>query len=172
LTNGTALTASISDNLIVDRYYKPPFSQNGILQLRKVAQNARTLIRKFNILTASSDNPVGALSGGNMQKVIVAREFSAQPHLLIAAQPTRGVDIGAIEFIHQQLIDKRTQGLAILLVSADLQEVLKLSDRLLVMHAGHMVAVFSDVGAVAEEDLGLYMLGANHQTTEEMEPYL
>jgi simple sugar transport system ATP-binding protein len=101
----------------------------------------------------------------------VAREFSAQPRLLIAAQPTRGVDVGAIEFIHQQLIDKRSEGLPILLVSADLQEVLKLSDRLLVMYNGHVVALFPDPSSIEEEELGLYMLGAKRQSEEEMGAY-
>jgi ABC-type uncharacterized transport system ATPase subunit len=169
LTNGAAVTASISDNLVVDRYYRTPFNRNGLLQPDKIRRNANTLIQRFDILTSDGDNPLQSLSGGNMQKVIVAREFSSQPRLLIAAQPTRGVDVGAIEFIHQQLIDKRSDGLAILLISADLQEVLKLSDRLMVMYNGHIVAIFPDPSAVAEDELGLFMLGSKRQTEQEME---
>ncbi|MEP7288028.1 MAG: ABC transporter ATP-binding protein [Chloroflexota bacterium] len=169
LNNGAAISSSISDNLIVDRYYKAPYSQHGFLQLEQATQNAQAMIEQFDIVTSNAENPLQSLSGGNMQKVIVAREFTAQPRLLIAAQPTRGVDIGAIEFIHQQLIDKRTEGLAILLVSADLQEVLKLSDRLLVMYNGHIAAIFPDPTAIAEEDLGLYMLGAKQQSADDME---
>jgi ABC-type uncharacterized transport system ATPase subunit len=169
LTNGAAPSSSISDNLIVDRYYKTPYTTNGLLQPSAIRQNAEALIDKFDILTSDSENPLQSLSGGNMQKVIVAREFSSQPRLLIAAQPTRGVDVGAIEFIHQQLIDKRTDGLAILLISADLQEVMKLSDRLMVMYNGRIVAFFPDPSAVTEEELGLYMLGAKQQTFAEME---
>jgi general nucleoside transport system ATP-binding protein len=170
-TNGAALSASINDNLIVDRYYKAPYDRNGLLQPAAIAKNTEALIRRFNILTSNGENPLQSLSGGNMQKVIVAREFSAQPRLLIAAQPTRGVDVGAIEFIHQQLIDKRSEGLPILLVSADLQEVLKLSDRLLVMYNGHVVALFPDPSSIEEEELGLYMLGAKRQSEEEMGAY-
>jgi simple sugar transport system ATP-binding protein len=169
LSNGAALDASIQDNLIVDRYYRSPINQGGLLDPARITQNAAALIKQFDVLAASTDTPMRSLSGGNMQKVIVAREFSSAPRLLIAAQPTRGVDVGAIEFIHQQLVDKRTAGLAILLISADLQEVLKLSDRLMVMHNGHIVAIFSDPGAIPEEELGLYMLGAKHQTPAELE---
>ena len=93
------------------------------------------------------------------------------PRLLIAAQPTRGVDIGAIEYIHQQLVDQRTNGLAILLVSADLQEVMKLSDRIMVMYNGEIVGMFPNTPDLTEEKLGLYMLGAERQPPEEMEPY-
>lgn len=169
LNNGAALDASIADNLIVDRYYRAPYDRNGLLQPAVITRNADALIHRFDILTSNSEHPLQSLSGGNMQKVIVAREFSSQPRLLIAAQPTRGVDVGAIEFIHQQLIDKRTEGLPILLVSADLQEVLKLSDRLMVMYNGRIVAIFPDPSAVVEEELGLYMLGAKHQAEGEME---
>ena len=103
--------------------------------------------------------------GGDQQ----ARELSSSPRLLIAAQPTRGVDIGAIEYIHQQLVDQRTNGLAILLVSADLQEVMKLSDRIMVMYNGQIVGIFRNTPELTEETLGLYMLGAQRQTPEELE---
>ena len=168
LTNGVASQASITDNLVVDRYYRKPFTANGTLNLRALRQNGQQLINEYNILATDGDVPVGALSGGNMQKVIIAREFSSDPRLLIAAQPTRGVDIGAIEFIHQQLVNKRTDGLAILLVSADLQEVMKLSDRIMVMYDGEVVAMFENTADLTEEKLGLYMLGAEKQTAEEM----
>lgn len=168
LTNGVALAASLSDNLIVDRYYHPPFVHFGLLQPQAIDANADALIQRFNIVAPDGNVPLQSLSGGNMQKVIVAREFSSAPRLLIAAQPTRGVDIGAIEFIHQQLIDKRGDGLAILLVSADLQEVMKLSDRLLVMYDGHIAAVFNNPSSESEEELGLYMLGTQRQTAAEM----
>jgi simple sugar transport system ATP-binding protein len=169
LTNGVALEASISDNLIVDRYYQPPFTRGALLDVAAISDNGKRLIHDFNIVAPGESAPLGALSGGNMQKVILAREFSSQPRLLIAAQPTRGVDIGAIEFIHQRLVDKRTEGLAILLVSADLQEVMKLSDRIMVMYNGEIVAVFQNTPDLTEEKLGLYMLGAARQTVEEME---
>lgn len=169
LTNGIAPDISIADNLIVDRYYRPPFTQRGIMRPQAINDNGQQLIRDFGILAMHANIPVISLSGGNMQKVIVAREFSSAPRLLIAAQPTRGVDIGAIEFIHQQLVDKRTQGLAILLVSADLQEVMKLADRIMVMYDGEIVAILPNTPDLTEEHLGLYMLGAQKQKAAEME---
>jgi len=169
LTNGVALTATINDNLIVDRYYRPPYTTGGLLNLEQIRLSGENLIRQFNILAPSGELPVASLSGGNMQKVVVARELSASPRLLIAAQPTRGVDIGAIEYIHQQLVDQRTNGLAILLVSADLQEVMKLSDRIMVMYNGQIVGIFHNTPDLTEETLGLYMLGAQRQSPEEME---
>ncbi len=172
LTNGVALMASIADNLMIDRYYRPPLTQTGLLNLSAIRTNSAELIQRFDILAPSGDLPVASLSGGNMQKVVVARELSSSPRLLIAAQPTRGVDIGAIEYIHQQLVDQRTNGLAILLVSADLQEVMKLSDRIMVMYNGEIVAVFPNSPDLTEEKLGVYMLGLERQSPEEMEQYL
>ena len=172
LTNGVAVDASIGDNLIVDRYYRPPFTRYGLLDLHTIREHGEELIERFNILAPGPDLPVGSLSGGNMQKVVVARELSSSPRLLIAAQPTRGVDIGAIEYIHQQLVDQRTNGLSILLISADLQEVMKLSDRIMVMYEGEIVAIFPNTPDLTEDKLGLYMLGAERQSPEEMEQYL
>ena len=169
LANGLARDATIADNLIIDRYYRAPFARRGLLDLGACRRNGAELIQQFGILAPHCDVPVSALSGGNMQKVIVAREFSSSPRLLIAAQPTRGVDVGAIEFIHQQLVDKRTQGLAILLVSADLQEVMKLADRIMVMYNGEVVALLPNTPDLTEEQLGLYMLGAARQPQAEME---
>lgn len=172
LTNGVAVMASIGDNLIVDRYYRPPLTQFGVLNPNAIRANSAALIKQFGILAPSGDLPVGSLSGGNMQKVVVARELSASPRLLIAAQPTRGVDIGAIEYIHQQLVDQRTNGLAILLISADLQEVMKLADRIMVMYEGEIVAIFPNTPDLTEDKLGLYMLGAERQSAAEMEAHL
>ncbi|MBN2305918.1 MAG: ABC transporter ATP-binding protein [Anaerolineae bacterium] len=171
LTNGVAVMASIGDNLIVDRYYRSPFTRAGILDSAAISTNSGQLIEQFNILAPSGDLPVGSLSGGNMQKVVLARELSSSPRLLIAAQPTRGVDIGAIEYIHQQLVDQRTGGLSILLVSADLQEVMKLSDRIMVMYNGEIVGIFPNTPDLTEEKLGLYMLGAERQPAAEMERF-
>jgi general nucleoside transport system ATP-binding protein len=171
LTNGVALMATINDNLIIDRYYRQPFTRLGMLDLPRIQANGAEMIEQFGILTPSGDIPVGSLSGGNMQKVIVARELSANPRLLIAAQPTRGVDIGAIEYIHQELVDQRTRGLAILLISADLQEVMKLSDRIMVMYNGEIVGIFPNTPDLTEEKLGLYMLGAQRQPADEMDRY-
>ena len=171
LTNGVALTSSIDDNLIIDRYYREPFTRRGLLDIHSIVDNGESLIREFNIIAPNGAIPVNALSGGNMQKVVVARELSSSPKLLIAAQPTRGVDIGAIEFIHQELVDQRTGGLAILLISADLQEVMKLSDRIMVMYEGEIVGIFPNDERLTEERIGYYMLGAERQPAEEMEHY-
>ena len=171
LTNGVAVQSSIDDNLIIDRYYRAPFTRRGLLDINAIIANGKRLIREFNIIAPGGDIPVGALSGGNMQKVVVARELSSSPRLLIAAQPTRGVDIGAIEFIHQELVDQRTHGLAILLISADLQEVMKLSDRIMVMYGGEIVGIFPNDESLTEERIGYYMLGAERQPKEEMERF-
>lgn len=165
LHNGSAAEASISDNLIADRYYRPPFARFGLLRPRIARQQANALIERFGVVAAGAGAALRSLSGGNIQKVVIARELSAAPRLLIAAQPTRGVDVGATEFIHRQLIDQRAAGLAILLISADLQEVMKLSDRLLVLYSGRIVAQLPDPAAVSEEELGLYMLGAKAEGT-------
>ena len=108
------------------------------------------------------------LSGGNIQKVVVARELSTDPKLLIAHQPTRGIDVGAANFIHRKLVDMRDTGAAILLVSADLNEIMDLSDSLIVMYEGEIVAYFEDMSKVTEEELGLYMLGLKRQSEDEI----
>ncbi len=160
---GLAAGASIEENLIIDRYYRAPFSRGGFLDLRAERENAATAIADFDIRTPSAKLPAGNLSGGNMQKLVVARELSAKPKLLLAAQPTRGIDIGATELVHRQLIAARDAGTAVILVSADLQEVMALSDRLAVMYNGEIVATFADVAALTEEELGYYMLGVKRQ---------
>ncbi|MCS6773412.1 MAG: ABC transporter ATP-binding protein [Anaerolineae bacterium] len=166
LTNGAALEASIADNLIVDRYERPPFTRGGLLQPAAIAENAETLIDQFAIRAPDGSLLVGSLSGGNMQKVILARELSSRPKLLVAAQPTRGVDIGASEFIYEQLVQARNNGVAVLLVSADLNEVMSLADRILVMKDGEVTAIFPEVAALSEEEIGYYMLGVKHMPRE------
>jgi len=130
------------------------------------------LIEKFSILTPNGKLPVSSLSGGNMQKVVVAREFSSEPEILIASQPTRGIDVGSTEFIREQLVEIRSRGTAILLVSADLSEVMSVSDRIVALYEGEITGVFPDASKVSEKELGLYMLGVKKQTYEEMEKYL
>jgi simple sugar transport system ATP-binding protein len=166
LTNGVALDSSIAENLVVDRYYQPPFTRQGVMYPRQIRKHAEKLMHEFDIRAAGYDAPIRSLSGGNMQKVIVAREFSAEPALLIAAQPTRGVDIGASEFVRGQLVQKRNEGKAVLLISADLAEVMSLADRIAVMHKGKIVGIFDNGPALTEEELGLYMLGIKVQDPE------
>ncbi|MBI9044254.1 MAG: ABC transporter ATP-binding protein [Anaerolineaceae bacterium] len=172
LTNGLALNASINENMIVDRYFDPPFRKGLLLDNKAVQKQGNDLIKKYSIITPNGELPVSSLSGGNMQKVIVAREFSSNPDLLIAAQPTRGIDVGATEFIRDQLVLKRTDGAAVLLISADLAEVMSLSDRIIAMYEGEITGVFPNASEVSEEELGLYMLGIKRQTPEEMETIL
>lgn len=168
LTNGVALPASIADNLVVDRYYRPPITRSGRMSPRVIREQSQALMAEFDIRAAGYEAPISSLSGGNMQKVVLAREFSSDPALLIAAQPTRGVDIGASEFIHKQLVAKRDDGKAILLISADLSEVMSLSDRIAVMYKGKITGIFENSPDLTEEELGLYMLGIKEQTPEEM----
>ena len=172
LTNGLALLGTIEENLIVDRYFKPPYRKGIRIDQKVVVELGEELIKEYDIRTINGQVPVASLSGGNMQKVIVAREFSSNPELLIAAQPTRGIDVGATEFVRQQLVQKRTQGTAVLLVSADLSEVMSLSDRIIVMYEGEISGVFPDAASLTEEEIGLYMLGLKRQDAEEMEAVL
>ena len=130
---------SVADNLILNRYYKPPFSNHGIRQQKAIANYAKEMVEKFDIRTPSIETPSSSLSGGNKQKAIAAREFSHNAKLLVASQPTRGIDVGSIEFVHQQLINQRDQGLAVLLVSAELDEILSLSDRIGVIYRGQLI---------------------------------
>jgi general nucleoside transport system ATP-binding protein len=168
LTNGAALDATINENLIVDRYRRAPFTRGMLMDPTEVVRNGDALIEQFGIRTPDGTVPVRSLSGGNMQKVVVARELSSSPKVLIASQPTRGVDIGASEFMHEKLVEARNNGVAILLISADLAEVMSLSDRLAVMKDGKFTAIFPDARALNEQEVGLYMLGIKHQTEEEI----
>jgi simple sugar transport system ATP-binding protein len=133
-----------------------------------VRRQADALMQEYDIRAEGPDAPMNSLSGGNMQKVIVAREFSSDPVMLIAAQPTRGIDIGASEFVRKELVDLRDEGRAVLLISADLAEVMSLSDRIAVMHDGKIVAIFPNHPGLTEHELGLYMLGVKIQTAEEI----
>jgi len=156
---GVALKASIWENLVSDRYWRQPFG-NAVRIFPKTMRNfTKRAIEEFGIKADGPDTPVMMLSGGNMQKVVVAREFSSQAKLLIADQPTRGIDVGSTEFVRKKLIEARDEGLAILLVSADLQEILQLSDRIVVMYKGEIVGYFPQNVGLTEEELGYYMLG-------------
>ncbi|MCX4909203.1 ABC transporter ATP-binding protein [Streptomyces sp. NBC_00878] len=166
LTNGAALDRSLADNLIVDRHDRPPVARHGILRTRHVRELAEDLISRYAIRAPHPDMAAGALSGGNLQKVVVARELSARPRLLLAAQLTRGVDIGAMHFMYERLVEARDAGAAVLLVSADLGELLALSDRLLVIKDGRLVARFDDPAELTEEATGLYMLGVERHPDE------
>ena len=147
---GLILPLSIAENLALKDYYHQPYSHLGWLNYRVINQTAQKLIKRFDIRTQSEQTLAGELSGGNQQKVVVAREIAKQPKVLIAANPTRGVDVGAIEYIHQSLIEQ--------LVSFELDEILKLADRVLVMHAGQIVGEV-DPQTTTSQTLGLLMAG-------------
>ncbi|MFH8492549.1 ABC transporter ATP-binding protein [Streptomyces coeruleorubidus] len=168
LHNGAALDESIADNLVVDRHDRPPLARHGVLHPGAVRAHAEQLIDQYAIRTPDPSVPVRALSGGNMQKVIVARELSAGPRLLIASQVTRGVDIGAMRFMYERLVDARDRGAAVLLISADLTELLALSDRLLVLKDGRLVARFDDTTGLTEKRVGLYMLGVEEHDRDRL----
>ena len=163
---GGAKSCSIMENIMLDRYYEKQYCRGGILKQDEMRRHAEQLISEFAIKVPNSEYALGTLSGGNMQKVILAREMDADPELLIAAQPTRGVDIGAIEYIRKQLVALRDSGKAILLISAELEEIMTLSDRIVVMYEGEIVGSFRPE-ETTEEELGLYMAGSRNMTLDE-----
>ncbi|HNP72003.1 MAG TPA: ABC transporter ATP-binding protein [Kouleothrix sp.] len=162
--DGLVLSYSIADNLVLNTYYRAPFARGVVLDEAKIRENADALVKKFDVRTPSSAVPVGNLSGGNKQKVIIARELSRPVKLVIAAQPTRGVDVGSIEFIHQTIVAERDRGAAVLLISAELDEIMSLADRIAVMYHGQVVAIVP-AGQATREDLGLLMAGAAIEAT-------
>ncbi len=163
MKNGVAEKATIKENLISDRYYKRPFSGGIALNWKYINKYARSLIKEFNIVAKSPDATVSSLSGGNIQKVVVARELSSEPSVIIADQPIRGIDVGSEELVHELLKKMRDAGCAVFLVSADLDEVLKLSTRIIVLYNGEIVARFDDTHGITGKDLGPYMLGVKKE---------
>ena len=158
-TTGACLTSTIEENLILDVYKNPEFKIGPFMNQKKLKQFAKSLMAEYDVRAKNEAMLAGSLSGGNLQKVVVAREMAKNPKLLIAAQPTRGVDIGAIEFIHREIIRKRDEGSAVLLVSAELSEIMSLSDRIAVMYEGEIVAILNNTDNLTEEEIGQYMLG-------------
>lgn len=159
MTLGCAANMNIMDNLLSNQYDSPEYSGRVMLKLKKIEERVNNLIEEYLIKCKSYKQSVGMLSGGNIQKVVVAREFSTEPKIIIANQPTRGIDVGAASFIRQRIIEFRDAGCAVILISADLNEVFELSDRLAVMYKGKFSGVFTDVKNLTEEELGKYMLG-------------
>ena len=157
--HGLVLSYSIADNLVLCTYYRPPFAHGLQRDHAAVAANAEKLVKQFDVRTPSIFTTAGSLSGGNQQKVIVAREFSRDVDLLIANQPTRGLDVGSIEYIHKRIIAMRDQGAAVLLISAELDEILSLADRIAVMYHGKIVAIL-DADKATRTELGLLMAGS------------
>jgi simple sugar transport system ATP-binding protein len=155
---------SVAENLVLDLVRQPPFSKGVVLQTEAIEQNATERVAEFDIRTQSIDLPVSSLSGGNQQKVVLARELSRPLKLLVASQPTRGVDVGSIEFLHKRMVRERDQGTAVLIVSTELDEIAALADRIAVMYRGRIVGI---VGPDTPRDqLGLMMAGASQQEAE------
>lgn len=157
--HGLVLGETVADNLVLCTYYRPPFAKWIVLQQDAIDANARKRIQEFDVRTPSPYVLASKLSGGNQQKVIVARELSRDIKLLIASQPTRGLDVGSIEYIHKEIVLMRDRGIAVLLISAELDEIMALSDRIAVMYRGQIVAVL-DAREATREQLGLLMAGA------------
>ena len=162
--HGLVMSYTVADNMILCDYYKPPFSVRGVIQQTALDENARTLIKEYDVRTPSPYVAAGKLSGGNQQKVIVARELSRPVKLVIANQPTRGLDVGSIEYIHKEIVTMRDRGVAVLLISAELDEIMALSDSIAVMYRGEIVTTV-DTKKVTREQLGLWMAGVHPETT-------
>jgi ABC-type uncharacterized transport system ATPase subunit len=158
---GLVLEFTLAENLALHDFDDPPFSRFGWLWPRRIINWARRLLREFDVRGGGPETRASVLSGGNQQKVVVAREVTRDPHVLIAAQPTRGLDVGAIEFVHRRLVEQRDSGKAVLLVSLELDEILSLSDRILVIYEGAIVGEFSP--DVSEEELGFAMTGGRRE---------
>jgi len=160
--HGLVLDFPIGENMVLQSYYKQPFSKNGVLNFKSIYDKAKELIKEFDVRTPSSSTLARALSGGNQQKAIIGREVDRNPELLIAAQPTRGLDVGAIEFIHSRLIEQRDKGKAVLLISFELDEIINVSDRIAVIYEGQIVDIV-DPKETTEQELGLLMAGSKRQ---------
>lgn len=158
--HGLVLEYTLAENMILQSYFDEEFQKNGFLKFDAISEHTNDLIKRFDIRSGRGEDTISrSMSGGNQQKAIVAREFDRNPELMIAVQPTRGLDVGAIEYIHKQLVRLRDQGKAVLLVSLELDEVMSVSDRILVMYEGELVANV-DPKKVTENELGLYMSGS------------
>lgn len=164
--HGLVLDFPIGENIVLQTYYQKPYSKNGILNFKQIYQKATKLIQEFDVRTPSEYTLARSLSGGNQQKAIIGREVDRNPDLLIAAQPTRGLDVGAIEFIHKRLIEQRDNGKAVLLISFELDEILNVSDRIAVIYEGTIVAIV-DPKTTTEQELGLLMAGSKGQEAGE-----
>ncbi len=168
MTLGVASASSIKENMVADKIDKSEFGSKLLTNQQAIKTQTDKWIDEYTVLCKSGDQAVNALSGGNIQKVVVAREFTSYNKLIICDQPTRGIDVGASEFIRKRMVEMRDDGKAILLTSADLGELMNLSDSLMVMYGGEIVAYFSDVTDLSEEELGYYMLGVKKMTPEQI----
>ena len=163
---GLVLPMKLEENMVLQTYYQKPFSKHGFLNHKEIKEHAKRLIEEFDVRTPSEEHSAASLSGGNQQKAIIAREIYRDPELLIAAQPTRGLDVGAIEYIHKRLIEQRDNGKGVLLMSYELDEVMNVSDRIAVMYDGNVIAVVN-ADETNEKELGLLMAGVSLEKAHE-----
>ncbi|MCR5067959.1 MAG: ABC transporter ATP-binding protein [Erysipelotrichaceae bacterium] len=168
MTLGCAADMTIKENIVADKMDLAQYAGKGFIKPGNIKKDTDSWIEEYKILCKNGEQAVSALSGGNIQKVVVAREFTSFNKLLVLDQPTRGIDVGAAEFIRRRAIEMRDQGRAVLVTSADLGELLNLSDSLLVMYGGEITAYFPDVTALGEDELGFYMLGVKKMSAEEI----
>ena len=155
---GLVLEFDLAENLVLGDHAGPPYASGGVMHTKVIDETARTRVADYDVRTPSIRVLAGALSGGNQQKLVLARELGRNPELLIAAQPTRGLDVGAIEFVHKRILAERDSGKAVLLVSMELEEIMSLSDRILVMYEGKVAVEFS-AGEADAERIGFFMTG-------------
>jgi simple sugar transport system ATP-binding protein len=160
MRDGMIKNFSVAENMILREHHKQPYSRSGFLNLRGIASHSDELIKKFRVKTPSHDTLAKNLSGGNIQKVVLAREISRSPRVILAAQPTRGLDIGATEYVREQLLQQRRKGVAVMLISEDLDEILALSDRIAVIYEGQIMDIVPRENATPEK-LGLLMAGVH-----------
>ena len=158
---GLVLQFDLAENISLHGYRRPGMTRWGWLSPKKMDDRARGLLTEYDVRGGKVETLASSLSGGNQQKVVIAREISSDPKVLIAAQPTRGLDVGAIEFVHRRLVEERDKGRAILLVSLELEEIRSLSDRALVIYEGEIVAELDP--SASEEDFGVYMTGGGRK---------
>jgi len=168
ITLGLASSMTIENNIIATKLYDKSLYRIGLLSKRQMFDRSSALVNEFQINCSSPRAEVDMLSGGNMQKVVAAREFGDNVRLFIVEQPSRGIDVGTASLIHEKLVHMRDDGCAILLISADLDELIKLSDSAVVMYEGKINAYFPIISAVSETELGYYMLGVKQQSSEEI----
>lgn len=172
MITGVAPNLSITENVLSDKISNLKFSKYGFISKKKIKEYGLEMVKQYKIICKNPDVSINSLSGGNIQKGVLARELSNDPKLIVADQPTRGVDVGATEFIHKRLIAMRDEGKAVLLISSDLNEILGLSDSIIVFHEGEIAAYFKDASKITELQLGGYMLGIDKQSNEEIKEVL
>ncbi len=163
LIMGLNLTTNLEENVVVTRYQKPPYSARGMFRFEPVRKLAQKVIDAFQVQSARVGEGIRTLSGGNLQKVVLGRELDGSPKFILANQPTRGLDVGSIEFVHKMLVQERDAGAAILLVSVELEEILSLSDRIAVMFGGRIMGIL-DARIANEQDIGILMAGGSLET--------